>query len=771
MGPDVLVRWLAPDASPGAYNDWRLVSEATWTPAVLVILGVAMVVALVLSMLSLRRLPWTRRWPLILIRTLVAAMVAMFLLQPAVELRAVSRVRSRVAVLLDSSRSMDLASGRGAATGTRVDKVITHLRDNEARYNSLAARAVLEWHLFDERTQPIRGQPDEIEADGARTDLLRALNEVTWQGSGRELGAIILYSDGSDTEGLVEAVARREAASLGAPIYTIGFGDEASAPDLAIRRIPADDFAFVHNRVTLDVELEARGLDLDKVDVTLEHDGQILQTKPARFEGGRAHVAFGFKPRSIGKQVYQVSVPVQAGEAVKTNNQKSVVLKVIRDRIRVLQVAGRPSWDQRFLRELLKRNPSVDLISFFILRSTTDLQKASQDELALIPFPVHELFTEELDTFDVVIYQNFSYRPYRMDRYLPNVRSFVMNGGSFLMVGGNQSFEDGWYSGTALAEVLPVRLGGAPPWDAAAYRPRLTEQGRVHPITRIGEAGEPPDAVFRRLPELEGVNPSLGLLPDASALLTHPSIPGNPPVVAVREVGDGRSMSVTTDSIWFWRFVAVGQGSAGREFDRFWSNSLRWLIRDPELDRVRLRADRSVALLGDPVTAEVEVLGPDYRPLEGIEVVAELVKVGRRDLEPSEEDVVPEAKTLRTGPEGTAMLRFTDIPPGTYVMRAQAVDGGLQLGEAKEPLIVEAADVELQTPFPRPELMRALAESSGGRFTTIDDALPSLDIEDVRRVEVDRSHRVSVWDTWPPLVLLIFLAGAEWWTRRRVGLL
>ena len=43
------------------------------------------------------------------------------------------------------------------------------------------------------------------------------------------------------------------------------------------------------------------------------------------------------------------------------------VLKVIRDKVRALQVVGRPSWDERLLRRLLKRNPNVDLISFFIL--------------------------------------------------------------------------------------------------------------------------------------------------------------------------------------------------------------------------------------------------------------------------------------------------------------------------------------------------------------------------------------------------------------------
>ncbi len=756
---DWLVRWLAPDAVAGAYNDWRLVSGAGHGE-IIIAFGAALVVAAVaLSVLGLSRLPWRRKAPVIALRAAAAVVVGALLLEPAVELRAISRVPSRVALLLDSSRSMALATPSG---GTRAERVVAHLEAHAGDIERLSRQAAVEWHRFDERSRPLESRPAELPTDGRHTNLLRAVQELSWQGSGRALGAIVLYSDGADTEGLTVERAEREAKALGVPIHVVRFDDRTTAPDLAIRRIPADDFAFLHQPVVLDVELEVRGLSLGAVDVTIEQDGRLLQTRTARFENGRAHVAFEVKPKTIGRQVYRVSVPVQSGETVRSNNEKSVMLRVIRDRIRVLQVAGRPSWDQRFLRDHLKRDPNIDLISFFILRSTTDQQKASQDELALIPFPVHELFTEELETFDVVIYQNFSYRPYRMDRYLPNLRDFVRAGGGFLMIGGDQSFEDGWYAGTALAEVLPVRLGGASPWEVSPYRPRLTEAGRAHPITRIGEPGEPIDAVYQRLPELEGVNPSLGLFPGASALLSHPSLPGNPPVVALRDVGEGRSLAVTTDALWFWRFLAVRDGDSGRAYERFWSNVFRWLVHDPELERMRLRVDRSVVPLGEPVTGEVKVVGRDHQALEGGDIDVQLAPQGEGPAR---------SVRLRTGPEGTALFRFDDIPAGAYSLRAEAFQGGQPVGERTEPVIVEAADREWQNPFPRPDLLDALAKGSGGSSVDIGGGFPEVRLEESRRVQVDRSRRVPLWDGWAAFVLLLSLVGAEWWWRRRAGLL
>lgn len=758
-----MLRWilerLAPDATPGAFNDWQLVSTTTLSVAWIVVFAILVAVGLVASATGVWRLGPRRRHILIGLRVIAALAVLALLVMPAVELRAVSKVRSRVALLVDASRSMALAT----TDGTRAERVAKHLADAGRILADLERDTVLERYVFGERLRGVDQLSSPLPTEDGKTDLARALGDVSLQASGRDLGAVILYSDGADTQGLTVERAREIGGGLGVPVHVVGFDSASAAPDLAIRRVVGDDFAFLHNTVTLDVMLEQRGLDISGSVVTLKRDDTVVASKEISFDNlGRATVSFEFKPTKIGRTAYEVSVPVSPGEAVTSNNTRAFVLKVIRDRIRVLQVAGRPSWDERFLRELLKRNPNVDLISFFILRSTTDQQKASQEELALIPFPVSDLFTKEIHSFDVVIYQNFTYRPYRMEGYLPSIAEYIEKGGSFLMIGGAESFEDGFYAGTPLADLLPVRLGGSPPWEMGEYRPRLTAEGRRHPITLIGEPGEPPEAVYQRLPALEGVNASLGLMPGAQALLTHPSLPGNPPIVAIREVGEGRSMAVTTDSLWFWRFLAVGDGGAGREFDRFWNNALRWLIRDPELARVRIALDHAVHANGEAVTGEVKVLGPDYRGVADSAVKLELWPTTNKSGSP-----VAQA-ALKTGPEGGVIFDLGAVAPDTYVLRASAPGGA---GTAEAPVIVEASDAETQDPFPHPDVLRALAESSGGTFTEISQPLRDIEIKESRRVEVDRSRIIPLWDGFAALAVLLGALGAEWWLRRRSGLL
>src|SRR4029079_12429237 len=125
------------------------------------------------------------------------------------------------------------------------------------------------------------------------------------------------------------------------------------------------------------------------------------------------------------------------------NNTRAFVLTVIRDKLRVLQDAGRPTWDARALRALMKSDPHVDLISFFILRTPDDLQLVPSNELSLIPFPTEELFAQELGSFDVIILQTFEHQKYGIRPYLENIRAYVENGGGLAMVGGDLAFSAG----------------------------------------------------------------------------------------------------------------------------------------------------------------------------------------------------------------------------------------------------------------------------------------------------------------------------------------
>src|SRR5262249_5792288 len=374
---------------------------------------------------------------------------------------------------------------------------------------------------------------------------------------------IVLVSDGAATgsfdEDSGDGAVRDFLRSLDTKVHTVWAAREG-LKDVAVAKVMADEFAFVRTVVRIAAGIRTTGMPAGKVPVTLSTDGQPLRQKLVDLPAGDhdVNVTFEVTPPRVGRYVYEISVPVADGEAVTANNTRSFVVRVIRDKIRVLQVAGQPSWDVRALRQMLKSNPNVDLISFFILRNQDSVSLVPNDEMSLIPFPTRELFEQQLPSFDLMILQDFEYLPYGIADFLENIRSYVEGGGGLAMLGGPASFSSGGYYGTPVAAALPVELFGpfdsGPLLDTQKFSPVLTDAGVLHPVTSLRYAAADNLATWSSLPQLEGVNLIAGAKPDATVLAYHPRLrtkAGKPmPVIVAGDYGKGRSLAVTTDTLW-----------------------------------------------------------------------------------------------------------------------------------------------------------------------------------------------------------------------------
>jgi uncharacterized membrane protein len=520
--------------------------------------------------------------------------------------------------------------------------------------------------------------------------------------------------------------------------------------------------------VTVEATLRARGFAGETIQVVLRREGAVVASTTVKLERGkdRYTVPLSFAPDRTGTFVFTVATPVLPGEAVAENNARSFVLRVIRDRVRVLLVAGRPSWDERFLRGLLKQDPNVDLVSFFILRTNAD-DPGPQQDLSLIPFPVAEIFGEQLRTFDAVLFVNFAWAPYRgleIERFLPNLRDYVRKGGGLAMVGGEQSFGDARYGATPLAEVLPVSPIDGSTMVEGEQRPQPTREGLRHPLTSLVPGDSQNLAAWAALPPITAVNLTRALVPadGAAVLLEAPGlmVQGRPaPVVAVREVGAGRTLAVTTDASWRWGFLAAESGQGNRAYLRFWSSALRWLVRDPALAPVQVEPDAPTVEPGAAVGLSISVRSPDWGPGAGRRVDAELVDESGRPVARGQ---------AVAGPDGNARLELTPPGPGAYkiVARADGRDGE----PATAAVAVRGAGPEDADAAPRPELLSALAEATGGAFAALPGGgLPRLALADPEVVEIGRRKAVPIWDrAWFLAALALSLAG-EWVLRRRWG--
>ncbi len=404
--------------------------------------------------------------------------------------------------------------------------------------------------------------------DGTRlfTALAGALADVPPE---RFAGAIMV------TDGEVHDVpASVDALDHGGPVHALITG----RPGERDRRIIVENaprYAIVGQDQVVKVRVMDTGADDANapVEVTIAVDGGAPQAFPARV--GRP-VELPIKIEHGGKTLIEVAVGPLEGEITTRNNRAVIVTEGIRERLRVLLVSGEPHPGERTWRNLLKADASVDLVHFTILRPPEKQDGTPIRELSLIAFPTRELFVEKLQQFDLIIFDRYQRRGVLPLAYLANIADYVKNGGAVLVAAGPDYASPLSIYRTPLADVLAaVPTGGI---TTEPFRPRLTDAGRRHPVTRglagAGTAGGDPGwGRWFRLVDAEDRG--------GDAIMSGP---GNKPLMILSHQGKGRVASILSDHVWLWARGYDGGGPQAELLRRL----AHWLMKEPDLEEEAL---------------------------------------------------------------------------------------------------------------------------------------------------------------------------------------
>ena len=670
-----------------------------------------------------------------------------------------------LAVLVDVSRSMRTQDVGGRS---RNEVAAEWLEGHDRGFAQLAERYRLRFFLVGKDLMPWEGR-GRLPADATSTDLGRALFGLEDALAGERPAGVLLISDGADRSSLGRALhaggedaVESLAADLGFPVSVWTVGSPEGPPDLGVE-ILVPPFGFVRRPLLLEATLSNRSMTGGSLEVILREDGEIIATRTVPIEEGEQSLSFEVKPNRVGFHTYRVELPALRGDSIIENNVAEATVKVIRDRTRVLQVSSRPSWDVKFLRRLLKTDPNIDLVSFFILRNADRRGPLTRSGgLSLIAFPYEELFSEDLQGFDLVIFQDFwfgSFTQLPPDTFLTNIAEYVRAGGAFLMIGGSTSFGEGEYAGSALDEVMPTRIP-ATAFVRGEFTVGLADAGLRHPVTRLEQDEERNGELWSGVSPLAGRNP-LGPLRDGAVTLLSAG-PGGPVLAAVRSVDDGRTMAFASDESWRWSMSSSAHSSMGRGHTSFWRNAIRWLVKDARQEQVQVLLDRENYGLGDEVQVQIRVLGADYAPRPGVAVTSTIGALGG---EPWKEVVA------ETDSGGQVTLETQAAAEGVMVAGVDVLGPLGETRHAEARASVTERQGELEDPRAQPDLLSALARGSGGVVLEGDSPDPESMILSDKHSLLTIDRRVEpLWDRWWLLLLGVLPLAAEWTLRRRLGL-
>ena len=451
------------------------------------------------------------------------------------------------------------------------------------------------------------GQADG-ETDGTRlfAALSSALSDVPHD---RVAGAILI------TDGRVHDVPG-EAAALGfaAPVHALITGHK-NERDRRVVLIAAPRFGIVGQTQTITFRIEDQGAAAGTAQVTVRRDGETIETLNVRVG---TSVSMNVQIPHAGANIIEIEASALENELTEINNRAVVSIDGVRDKLRVLLVSGEPHAGERTWRNLLKSDASVDLVHFTILRPPEKQDGTPINELSLIAFPTRELFQQKINDFQLIIFDRYARQGVLPVIYFDNIARYVRQGGAVLVAAGPDYASQTSIWRTPLDAILPAEPSGR--MNDGAFRARLTELGKRHPVTRGLEGSDEDPPHWSHWFRLVDTRAAKG-----TAVMQGPN---DKPLLLLSREGEGRVALLLSDHIWLW---ARGFEGGGPHIDLLRRLS-HWLMKEPDLEEEALR----LAARGRDLTVQRQTMSDSVNE---VTLTAPSGKTRRLTLSPTEPGV------------------------------------------------------------------------------------------------------------------------------------
>ncbi len=675
--------------------------------------------ALAVLMLAISVLAIYRRLRGSWIRALAGIALLIALANPVLMQEDRDQLTTIVPVIVDRSLSQETPERT-----KMTDDALAMLKDRLAQFPRIEPRIV-----------EVR---DPAESDSPSTRLFTALSSAIADVPPARIGAAIFLTDGQihDIPGINQQL------GFDAPIHGLITGK----PDEFDRRIEvvrAPRFGLVNEEQQLVFHVVDDGKSPGGLaDVTIKMNGDeiaTLQATPGQ------DTPFSFKVPRAGNNVLEFSVAEVPGEVTPINNRTVQLIEGIRQNMRVLLVSGEPHAGERAWRNLLKSDPSVDLVHFTILRPPDKQDGTPINELSLIAFPTRELFVDKISSFDLIIFDRYQDRQNVLPTiYYDYMAQYVENGGALLVAAGPEHAAGNSIALTPLASVLPAEPTGQ--MIEKPFYPRLSEQGRKHPVTRglDGSESEPPHwGRWFRTVDVEK--------PQGQTVMVGAD---NSPLLVLNRVGQGRVAMLLSDEGWLWARGFEGGGPHVSLYRRI----AHWLLKEPTLEEEALTANAA----GRTLQVTRQTVGDDPGPA-----------------------------TIKSPSGKTLTLPLKQAQPGLYEGQKHMDEIGLyQITDGSLSTLVHIGAIdapEFKAMISTTETLKPLAQKTKGLVTrvaganggvTVPQILPvrgAVRVADGQRLTVRMTdetvlkgiNTLPLFAGFAGLALLLFAFSATWWREGR----
>ncbi|MHC4547278.1 MAG: hypothetical protein ACYTEZ_00760 [Planctomycetota bacterium] len=722
-------------------------------------------------------------------------------------------------------RAAGYPSGANLAQRDRLQLVTDILGSDQAYLERLADQFRLHLYAFSHQTTGVFEPREEdtspaavarllrrlprLRADGPVTRIGTAIQDLvrTFDAKNEPVAGILLFTDGRHTGGaphpIEEAKAAAEHTREPIPIFPVAIGDPASAINIGVSRVDAPEVALAEDEVFFTATVHARGLEgvVKQLDASvLDASGNVVGTLPIEaepFELPGEHqepikVSFRHRFESPGRYNLRIGVRPEPAEAVKGDNYKRHILRVVELKMRVLLVASKPNYTYRFLMPALLR--AEQIIEAHVLLLSAEPERPQEASHGLEPIQFFPQEKRQLAEYDVILLMDVNPMDERIapdgdaavrDQVLGMLEDWVKRGGGLILQAGRDYHLPEDWSEPPLSALLPViPFGGSEHHKDEIIslrdkkRHHLTPAGAAHPILRIlrdpqrvrefWDTDDYATEYYWYAPVDRAKSSASVLTVRRENGATGRSDPPHP-LIAIQDYGLGKVLWLGTDEFWRMR-----RHVENFYYWPFWSGAIRHLATYRLLSgnkRIKIWVDRADARyqVGDSIRIGAKFLDESFEPLEPDEhdesTMTRTLKL--RTPDGSEEEVTVHAETTDP-PEGLFGTRMAAGQPGTYSLVAEPDDPEEEAAETT--FVIEETTVEMRDPLLDMRTLDGIAKSSGGRVLRPYQFHDLLGEQIVPPTGIYRSgepRRTDLWDRAWVLWLIVGLLAVEWILRRK----
>ncbi len=498
----------------------------------------------------------------------------------------------------------------------------------------------------------------------------------------------------------------------------------------------------------VDVTIKSSGFSDEHVEVTLNEGARTLDRKALVLGAGTREyrLSLSYTPEGEGLKKYTVRVSSLPGELTTKNNSRSFYAKVLKSKLHVLIVAGTPSPDLSVIKQTLSEDRNITVHSCtqrlpagFYEGTLTSQLVDSADCIMFIDFPTPSTSSALLDLIAMPIMQH--------------KKPVLFIGGKQVDFGKLQTF----------GGILPFRVQAISTEEEYVFF-QPSESQRSNPILSIPQSEDL--SAWNKLPPIFKTLTSFAARPEATTL-GFSRVQGallKEPLMLTRNVNRQKSVAVLGYGLWRWRLMTQGTPETEQLLSTFLVNAVKWLTTREDSKLVTVATTKESYTQGEPVEFVGQVYDANAEPVDNAQLRV-TVRQGER--------VFP--TDLRPIGSGRYEGSIDGLGEGDYMFKATALAEGQQLGEDNGRFAVGELNLEFQDTRMNAPLLRQIAGRTGGRYYSSNDI--STLVDDITTQPSFASRKtlhataLELWNWQYSLATLILLFGAEWFVRKRSGML